>query len=60
MGTVIDFNEFYMKKKDAERLKALCEGKVEVYTCNGCGRDFEVVDDNFPEVCPCCGVPLAW
>ena len=60
MGEVIEFNKFRKKPKvdESYRLKMLARGKIEVYTCNNCGGDIEVIDGEFPKECPCCQIEI--
>ena len=61
MGVVIQFDRTRRKQRvttEAERLRAMMEGKIETYVCNNCGGDIEVIDGNFPQKCPCCGTEL--
>lgn len=62
MGEVIEFARFKQRSKstkDAERLKALFNGNVEVYVCEECGGDIEVINNVFPTRCPCCGLRIS-
>lgn len=47
-------------KVGKNRIEALTKGKLRVFNCNGCGGEFEVLFDKFPETCPCCGVEFDW
>ena len=47
-----------VSNEEARRLSALVTGKLEVYTCNNCGGDIEVIDGEFPTHCPHCNVEL--
>ena len=58
MGTIIQFRRRQVKSDDAERVEAMVKGNIEVYTCNTCGEDFEVLNSRFPKTCPCCGVEI--
>ena len=65
MGEIIKFNPQYRVKSkeisDKDRYKAMAKGKYEVYVCEDCGGDIEVIDEQFPSTCPHCGTEiLGW
>ena len=62
MCTIIDYSKYIEQRKRTgyNRFKALAEGLIESYTCNNCGEDFEVYDNELPEKCPSCGVYFVW
>ena len=47
-------------KGSKNRVEALMKGEIEVYSCNACGEDFEVMFEDFPEKCPYCGKIIDW
>ena len=63
MGQIIEFKKREKKKSvrvnDAERYKALVKGKIDVFTCDNCGSDIEVINGVYPERCPGCGLKIA-
>lgn len=56
MTKIISFAKYHSKAgdKEAKRYKALAHNKLQEFTCNNCGNDFDVIDDEYPEVCPIC------
>lgn len=58
MGEIIKFKRKERKVSDAKRLKALCEGRIRYFSCNDCGGDIEVIDEEYPDKCPCCGLKI--
>ncbi len=58
MGEIISFQHVKTMKsqsiKGGERVKALARGEVQVYICDNCGEEFEVISDNYPDKCPGC------
>ena len=60
MGVIVEFRPRSKKKQsgEAKRLEAMIKGKLEVYTCDNCGGDIEVINDEFPSHCPHCNVEL--
>ena len=50
--------EFVRKKKmsdDAKRWKAIAKGRIRHFTCDDCGADIEVINEDYPDLCPGCG-----
>ena len=47
-------------KGSKNRVEALMKGEIEIYSCNDCGEDFEVMFEDFPEKCPHCGKIIDW
>ena len=62
MGQILQFKPRYKTPAVDEktRLKMMAEGRVELYNCNGCNCEIEVIDNNFPDTCPGCGDELDW
>jgi len=62
MGVIVEFKPVKKKIKSdsAKRIEALIKGKIEAYTCDNCGGHFEVINDDFPTHCPCCGMEMEW
>ena len=60
MGKIIEFKNRMRKVSDAERLRALAEGRLRQFDCENCGEVIEVIDDKFPNICPGCGLELEW
>lgn len=61
MGVILEFRKPIKDKlSSADRLKLLAEGKIETYTCTTCHGDFEVIDESYPDHCPCCGLEMEW
>ena len=58
MAKIIEFRRKERKVSDAERLRALVEGRIRHFNCNGCGADIEVIDKKFPKCCPGCGLEI--
>ena len=56
MAQIIKFRP--RESNDARRLKALVKGKIDVYMCDTCGEEFEVIDGEFPKTCPCCNITI--
>lgn len=58
MAQIISFSKTHSRagqKEEAKRLKALAHNKLQVFICDICGDEFEVIDDEYPEKCPGCG-----
>ncbi len=62
MGVIVEFRPRSKKKQseEAKRLEAMIKGKLEVYTCNNCGKRIEVMNDEFPTHCPGCNAKIRW
>ena len=67
MGVLIDFKEYVNRTKDLmkasgsenmSRTEALVKGLIEKYTCDLCGGSFEVINNQYPENCPCCDAEI--
>ena len=63
MCVIIDFQDYVNRHRQLEkasgsenmsRTEALVKGLIEKYTCDLCGGSFEVINDQYPENCPCC------
>ena len=46
--------------RSGNRVEALVKGEIEVYDCNKCGEEFEVLFNDFPEKCPYCNTIIDW
>ena len=64
MCTILFYSDYVKrcteKKKLMSRTEALIKGLIETYTCDSCGGDFEVINEQFPERCPCCNMEMEW
>jgi predicted RNA-binding Zn-ribbon protein involved in translation (DUF1610 family) len=62
MCAIIDFRKnvenLKAKHKPMSRIEAMVKGLVEIYTCNNCGGDIEVIDKVYPDCCPNCGAEI--
>lgn len=58
MGKVIAFRKPERVISEQERLKALVRGNIDVYICENCHDEFEVINEKFPEMCPHCGAVI--
>lgn len=58
MAQIISFVKRKQVSDNAERLRALVEGRIRHFTCDDCGADIEVIDKNFPKKCPGCGLEI--
>lgn len=58
MAQIIEFRR-RDKKEEMSRTEALVKGKIDVYRCDSCGKEFEVINDVFPDTCPGCGVVIS-
>lgn len=59
MAKIIEFSRFKSKSDGMmSRTEALVKGKIDIYKCNSCGEDFEVINEEFPECCPVCGIEI--
>jgi len=56
MAQIIEFKK--KEKKVMSRTEALVKGKLDVYRCDSCGKEFEVIDNDYPDKCPGCGLPI--
>jgi len=56
MAQIITFNVGRRNGKtlEQERLKALAKGRIRHFTCNDCGADIEVINEDYPDICPGC------
>lgn len=53
--------QFKPRSKDYKsRAEAMIKGQIELYECNACGKDFEVLFEQFPEKCPHCNTKIDW
>lgn len=59
MAQIIKFGRKKKSLNEARRWKAIAEGRVKYFTCDDCGGEIEVIDDDYPEMCPCCGLVIA-
>ena len=60
MGNIIKFRRKDMSN-EAKRLKALAEGRVRYFNCNNCGGEIEIINEEYPDECPCCGlIIIGW
>lgn len=50
--------KFRSKRQDIKRTEALIKGTIVCYTCDDCGAEIEVIDDEFPRYCPECGTEI--
>ena len=57
MGDIIKFKPRVVNS-ERNRVEALVKGKLETYTCNTCGGDIEVINNDYPSVCPNCGTEI--
>ena len=57
MAQIIAFNVGRRNGKtlEQERLKALAKGRIRYFTCDDCGADIEVINEQYPDKCPGCG-----
>lgn len=62
MGDILVFNPQYVQKEkpttEQDRLRAIAQGKMEIYSCVLCGGDIEVIDGHFPSRCPHCNAEI--
>lgn len=47
-------------KHDTSRIKMLCKGQIQNFTCDTCGKKFEVYMNSKPDKCPHCGLSIDW
>jgi len=45
---------------NSNRVEAMIKGQIESYECNSCGKEFEVLFEQFPERCPHCNMRIDW
>ena len=57
MGDILLF-EPRMKIKN--RYKAIAKGTLLKFTCDTCGEEIEVIDEEYPEYCPGCLREISW
>ena len=61
MGNIIQFAPRSKKvSTNTNRVEALVKGELDVYICDTCGEEFEVVFDNKPDKCPHCNRVICW
>ena len=60
MGDIVQFRPRVKTDVSHNRTEALMKGQLEVYTCNTCEEDFEVLFNDFPDKCPHCGRKIEW
>lgn len=58
LGNIVKFEKKHNEIN--ERAKLLAMGRIEIYTCDACGEDIEVVDGIKPERCPGCDREIDW
>lgn len=46
--------------RSSNRVEALVKGEIEVYECDNCGEEFEVMFNKFPDKCPHCSYKIDW
>ncbi|MBE5849766.1 MAG: hypothetical protein E7298_06335 [Lachnospiraceae bacterium] len=56
MCEIISFID--QKKRRINRSEALAKGKIMYYSCDSCGADIEVIDNDYPDKCPGCGLRI--
>ena len=54
MAQIISFVKKQSTVKEAERWKAIAKGQIRHFTCDDCGADIEVINEQYPERCPGC------
>ena len=59
MSNIVQF-EPRSRKSSTNRVEALVKGELEVYECDTCGKEFEVVFGNKPDKCPHCNRLICW
>lgn len=60
MAQIIEFGRKKQAMSQAERYKAIAKGRIERYSCDTCGTEFEVIDGKAPACCPGCGRSIEW
>ena len=56
MAQIISFIPKKKTSNEVNRWKALAKGQLDIYTCDNCGERFEVMNNEFPDTCPGCGL----
>ena len=56
MAQIFEFRKKEQMTYKAKRYRALAKGNIKVFTCDMCGEEFEVIDGEYPECCPGCGL----
>lgn len=44
------------QKREISRVEALAKGRIQHYSCDSCGADIEVINGEYPDRCPGCGL----
>ena len=55
MAQIVSFIPRKRANKEAERWKAIAKGRIRYFTCDDCGADIEVINEEYPDKCPGCG-----
>ena len=55
MAQIISFVKKQKTTEEANRWKAIAKGQVRHFTCDDCGADIEVINEDYPDLCPGCG-----
>lgn len=58
MAQIVEFRKKEQMMYKAKRYKALATGNIRTFTCDTCGTEFEVIDDEYPDCCPGCGLEI--
>ena len=54
MAKIIEFK----KMKGKNRTEALVKGRIRTFTCDTCGEEIEVINEEYPDCCPGCGLEI--
>lgn len=60
MAQILSFNRKERRSQNRNRVQALMRGAVDIYNCDKCGGEFEVIYDNKPDRCPHCNTKFNW
>lgn len=55
MAQIVEFKRKKEVITEAQRWKAIAKGRIRYFTCDDCGSDIEVIDEQYPYRCPGCG-----
>ena len=57
MAKILEFKRRIVNK-EAERYKALAKNNIRTFSCKSCGEVIEVINGQYPDKCPGCGLKI--
>ena len=59
MAEIISFMDSIKRRDEMSRAEALAKGRIKYFSCDDCGADLDVINDEYPDRCPGCGLLIA-